>query len=266
MTNLPHITNKQQAILKLLYRYRFLDRLQIQAFMRHKNNRRIAEWLKDLRDKRYIEWIYDGDDFANKTKPAIYFLGLNGIRWLRNNEDYPSEELRKRYKESSRKQDFITRCLLIAGCCLNLETKTAKKTHYSFVNASDYTTPDSNYIFLSELQPHLCFVKTTPRNKNAYLLEIFNSSTPRYMVKKRLDDYVRYLKDNEWESETGDGESPIVLIACPTIKDLAYAKRRTHKLLHNTWGEDIPEDIILRFAAIDKLKSAGVTGTIWEDV
>src|ERR1035437_1535408 len=111
------ITTKQQAILKLLYRYRFLNRIQVQALMGHKNNRRIAQWLKDLRDKQYVEWIYDGNNFALKTKPAIYYLSLNGIRFLRAADEYPPEELRKRYRESSRQPDFIARCLLIADCC-----------------------------------------------------------------------------------------------------------------------------------------------------
>ena len=79
---LPPTTPKQQDILKLLYRYRFANRIQLQEFMGHKNKRRIAEWLKDLREKHYIEWIYS-TDFAEKTKPAIYYLGLNGVRYLK---------------------------------------------------------------------------------------------------------------------------------------------------------------------------------------
>ncbi len=61
---LPIITAKQQDILKLLYRYRFVDRIQIQALMRHKDKRRIGAWLKDLRDKDYIECIYDETSLA----------------------------------------------------------------------------------------------------------------------------------------------------------------------------------------------------------
>ena len=79
---LPKTTTKQQDILKLLYRYRFVDRIQIQVLMGHKDKRRIGAWLKDLREKHYIEWIYS-TDFAEKTKPAIYYLGINGIRLLR---------------------------------------------------------------------------------------------------------------------------------------------------------------------------------------
>jgi hypothetical protein len=233
--------------------------------MGHKNNRRIAEWLKDLRDKGYIEWIYDGDNFAEKTKPAIYSLGLNGIRYLRTTDEFPPEELRKRYKESSRKQDFIDRCLLIADCCLTLKSKTTNGTQYTFVTASDYTDPDSDYIFLKELQPQLCFIKKTSKNKTAYLLEIFDPTTPRYMVKKRLNDYIEYLENGDWESETDDEKPPAILIACPTIAELAYAKRRTRKLLVDIWDDETPEDVILRFATIAKVKSEGVTGIIWED-
>ena len=61
------ITNKQEEILWLLYTYRFLNRIQIQALMGHKGKRRIAEWLKDLRDKEYVHWIYS-DHFLEKTK------------------------------------------------------------------------------------------------------------------------------------------------------------------------------------------------------
>jgi hypothetical protein len=262
---LSPITTKQQDILKHLYRYRFLNRIQIQALMGHKNNRRIAGWLKDLRDKQYVEWIYDGDSFIEKTKPAIYYLGLNGIRFLRAADEYPPEELRKRYRESSRKPDFIARCLLVADCCLTLKSKTLNSTHYIFVTAPDYSNPDNDYSFLTELQPQLCFIKETPKNKTVYLVEIFDPTTPRYMVKKRLNDYIGYLADGSWESETDDAKPPVILIACPTIAELAYAKRRTRKLLTDIWDDKVPEDIHLRFATVAKVRSEGVTGIIWEE-
>jgi len=69
---LPNITTKQEEILKLLYRYRFLNRIQIQALLNHKDKRRIIAWLSDLRSKGYVEWIYS-TDFTEKSKPAIYY-------------------------------------------------------------------------------------------------------------------------------------------------------------------------------------------------
>jgi len=255
----PETTNKQQEILHLLYRYRFLNRIQVQALMGHKDKRRIGAWLKDLREKHYVEWIYS-TDFAEKTKPAIYYLGINGIRYLRTLEIYPPEELHKRYRDSKRQPDFISRCLLIADCGINLEAKTAGNVRYTFVTATDYMNPASDYYFLTELQPQLCFVKKSSRNKDSYLVEVFDPTTPRYKVKKRLKDYVTYLASGDWERETGDYEPPVVLIACPTVAELIYAKRRTRKLL-----EMEGQDLQLRFATTEQVKREGVTAIIWEE-
>jgi hypothetical protein len=104
---LPKITTKQQTLLRLLYTYRFLDRAQVQTLMHHQNKGRSSKWLKDLKEKQYIEWIYNGIGFSEKTKPAIYYLGLNGIRYLRELNEYPAAQLRKRYTEGSRKQALI---------------------------------------------------------------------------------------------------------------------------------------------------------------
>src|ERR1017187_1843369 len=92
--NLPKLTPRQLTILKLLYRYRFLNRIQIQTLMGHKDYKRINVWLADLRDNHYVEWIYS-TDFLEKSKPGIYYLGLNGIRWLKEHQDHPIEEFRK---------------------------------------------------------------------------------------------------------------------------------------------------------------------------
>jgi len=52
-TKLPTIpiTPQQQQILSLLYRFRFLDRSQIQQFMNHKNHKRILICLNDINEK-----------------------------------------------------------------------------------------------------------------------------------------------------------------------------------------------------------------------
>jgi hypothetical protein len=75
---------------------------------------------------------------------------------------------------------------------------------------SDYVNPESDYNFLSELKPHLCFEKKANNKTTNYLLEVFDNSLPRYRVKKRLKDYVDYLNSGEWEYEMGS-QLPIVL-------------------------------------------------------
>jgi hypothetical protein len=281
---LPKLTTKQQDIIKLLYRYRFLNRIQIQALMGHKNNRRIAQWLKDLRDKQYVEWIYDGDDFVNKTKPAIYYVGINGVRYLKTVQwddngtlapFYPIEEVRKRYKDNERSRTFIDRSMLIADCCMKLEEANASKTksHYTYITEADYIDPDSNYHFLAEhevLRPNLCIAKNEGSKENdgavtaSYILEIFDATLPRYRLRYRLKAYVTYLDDNEWE---GEEPQPIILLVCPNLNDLIYAKRRVKKLLLDTYYEveDIPEDIHIRFTTSEQLQKHGITAQIWEE-
>ena len=137
---LPKLTPRQQTILILLYRYRFLNRIQIQTLMGHKDYKRINVWLADLRENHYVEWIYS-TDFTEKTKPGIYYLGLNGVRWLKENQAHPTQELRKRYRESSRSRGFVDQCVLVADCCIAMNKKAASESnrvHYLYATQADY--------------------------------------------------------------------------------------------------------------------------------
>jgi hypothetical protein len=276
---LPQITNKQQEILYLLYRYRFLNRIQIQILMGHKDKKTINMWLRDLKEKKYVEWIYS-THFTEKTKPGIYYIGLNGVRFLKTVEDtegnswYPLEEVRKRYREASRSRTFIDRCVVIADCCIHIQAKSTAskgKINYSFVTEADYLDPDSQYHFLvdSELvRPNLVFVKQETEAgediSTSYLLEIFDATLPRYRVKKRLSNYIEYLDDGEWQRETGSDAAPIALLVCARLTDLIYAKRRTRGLLKDMWDTDDEDKPHIRFATIDSLQEHGFTGGIWE--
>ncbi len=274
---LPTITKKQQEILKLLYKHRFLNRIQIQALMNHKDYKTINMWLKDLREKHYAEWIYS-TDFVGKTKPAIYYLGLNGIRLLKALDVYAIEELRKRYREPSRSQAFIDRCLLIADCCITLEQARDEggkiETWYFYETEADYFQ-DSYYHFLADselVHPHLCFSKEQYEGGGdsetvaSYLLEIFDPTFPRYCIKKRLSNYAEYLDEEatEWTSNTTDEKLPHILLVCSRTGDLIYAKRRTRGLIADIWDSDDKDRPHIQFTTAEKLKEHGVLGKIWE--
>ena len=270
--NLPKITNKQQLLIRLIYRYRFIERKQLQILIGHADRRRVSAWLKELREKQFIDWLYDPDNPNEKSKPAIYFLGVNGIRFLRGLGDYPEAELRKRYKDDSRRQDFISRCLLLADCCVHLEArnKSNDNASYAYALEADYADHDSDYAFLDEseyIHPDLAFTKEAETDDDfinqTYFLQLFDLTTPRYMVKKKLKAYAEYFDDDEWEQYKGDEELPIVLIACPTLAELIYAKRYTKKQLEEHELRD-REDVRIRFATTDKIKRLGMTGLIWE--
>lgn len=267
--------------------------------MGHKDPKTINLWLRDLRAKGYVEWIYS-THFAEKTKPAIYYLSLNGVRHLRTlsttgeDEDgkaimspvYPPEELRKRYKEPTRSQTYIDRCILVAECCITLEqtnTKSetgGKKLRFYYQTEADYLLDRSYYHFILEselIQPSLVFCKDRldeddkeETTLESYILEVFDPTLPHYRMKKRLGDYVKYLDDegSEWQEETNTEKLPIVLFVCPRTTDLIYAKRRTRKLIADAWewkGEDEARPRIA-FTTADKLKRSDVFDRqIWEE-
>ena len=236
--------------------------------MHHTDKRRMSAWLKDLREKQYVEWIYEADDPVESTKPAIYYLGLNGIRYLKGLGEYPDEELRKRYTESLRKWPFIERCLLLADCCLNVESQSVGDVQFSSVLHADYIDSDHEYHFLHELSPHACFIKQTDTEDDVtttnYLLEVFESTTPRYQLRKRIKDYITYIDDGEWEAETDDDQPPTVQLAFANKADLIYAKRRVRYELAELYDEDIPEDVHFLFTTTEQIKKQGVTGKVWE--
>ncbi len=262
---LPKLTTKQQTILKLLYTFRFLNRTQVQALLSHKDKKTINVWLKDLTQKQYIERMYDADDFVGKTKPAVYHLALNGIRFLRTLDEYPPEELRKRYREAERQQDFIDRCLLLADCCVDFKNQSVGNVQYSYMTQADYADPESDHHFLSEFGPHLYVTKQKGKTMTNYLIEAFDATLPRYRVRKRLKDYVEYVSGGDWERETDDDQPPIALLIFPTKAELIYAKRRTRKLLEDEGIED-DEAIRIRFTMVDKLRQKGAIEKIWEEV
>jgi hypothetical protein len=242
--------------------------------MGHTDKRRVSAWLKELREQQFIDWFYDPDNPNEKSKPAMYFLDINGIRLLRELGDYPEDELRKRYKDASRQQDFISRCLLLADCCIHLEARNKgdANVNYTYALEADYADPDNDHAFLGEseyIHPNLAFTKEAETDEGfieqTYFVQFFDLTTPRYMVKKKLKGYVEYFGDDEWEQYKGDEELPIVLIACPTLAELIYAKRYTKKQLEEHELQD-REDVRIRFATVEKMRKEEVTGLIWEEV
>jgi hypothetical protein len=278
--NLPKITPKQQEILNLIYTYRFIARKQLQILLGHTDKRRVSSWLKELREQQFIDWIYDPLDPNERSTPAIYFLCLNGIRFLRQTKQYTEADLRKRYKDNERQQDFIAKCLLLVDCTIHLHARnmaseeTNEGVQYAYALEADYANPDHDYNLVAEseyIHPDLIFTKTIEDDATtaqAYLMQLFDPTTPRYMVKKKLKGYVEYFDSNEpetWQEQTEQEELPIVLIACPTLTGLIYAKRYTKKQLEEHGLVD-REDVHIRFATIEQVKRQGMTSMIWEEV
>ncbi len=268
------ITTKQQEILKLLYKYKFLDRKQIQSFLNHKYHKRINDWLKDLTQKEYLNRIYS-NKFGENTKPAIYYLGLNGIRFLKTQDDCSIEVIRKFYRMKDRSNDFIDKSLLIGKIVLDLKAA-ANQSHepgeenelaYLVATSTDLANPEYRFNFLAEYRSDL-LIKRLKKKKSSkrttseyFLFTIIAPTLPRYSIRHQVKNFIELYNGYEWDDISKT--FPIIMIVCPTLATLIYTKRMTKRLLED---EDNPEDLHIQFTIVDKIKEHGVTGEIWEVV
>ena len=270
--NLPKITMRQKDILDLLYKHRFLNRIQIQAMLGHKDYKNTNLWLKDLREKQYVEWIYS-THFAEKTKPAVYYLGINAIRRFRQN-DVHTGHISKYYREAGRSQAFIDRCVLLADACIALRQAGGKNkdkdTWYYYETEAEYAENGYfNFLNDTDIHPHLCYSKQGYNDDGeevaleSRVVEVLDPTLPRYSTIKRLKDYVEFLDGEEWQSETDEDRPPVAMFICPTKADMIYCKRATKKLLEDTWET---ENVRMRFTTVEMVKTHGFRGRIWEEV
>jgi hypothetical protein len=257
---LPKITNKQTEILTLIYQFRFLTRTQIQTFLNHKDHHKINSWLKDLNEKQYLNRIYSNTIGAN-TKPAIYYAGINAIRHYKSLGLDNITYLKKLYRDNERSQSFINEQILIADICLNLLSINNKgEIKYSFVTAADVTS-NPLYKFMEDLSPQLIFIKTQKTESKQYILVLLNSVQPKYMIKKKMKNYIEFFYTNEWE-ENLDTPFPTLLFACETLALMIFAKRTMKKLLDDFQK---PEEFEAWFANNKDIAEHGITTEIWEE-
>jgi hypothetical protein len=265
------LTKKQQEILTLIYKYRFLNRIQIQAFLNHKHHKRINDWLKDLTQKEYLRRIYS-HKFGENTKPAIYYLAHNGIGFLKTEYNLSSEYLTKFYRNKDRSEDLINQCVLIGDIVLNFKNRgiqSKQEEHelsYLVATATDLANPYYRFHILAELKIDLVVKKQKKKRtgkrttESFFLFQIFTPTLPRDSIRKRIKDLIGFYNQGDWE-EIEDKTFPSIMIICPTLSTLIYAKRLGKRLLEE---EDNPDDLHFEFTTFDQVKKHGVTGEIWE--
>ena len=255
MTKLPEITTKQKEIINLIARFRFLDRIQIQKFLNHKDEARINEWLKDLTEKEYLNRSYK-KTFPENTKPAIYHLSKNAIRFLKDQYG-DSKIVCKFYRENERSSSFINACLLLACIYLCLQERRSDQVSFTILIKSDYPTHPLGYL-LDELKPSAYIKQTTSKESKYYFLELL-SPLPLERLRAKLKKYLSFYESNEWEAEARKS-FPTLLIICSDETILIYVKRYLKRKLKEL---DEPT-LIIHLSTSQKVRELGLPGDIWQ--
>lgn len=209
---LPKITKSQIKIIKDIYKFRFISTYQFQKIFNHKYSKLIKKWLKDLRDKRYIDMDYKRNDINENRNPAKYFLTPLGRRLLKSQKGFDITFLERVYKEKGRKTVFKNHCIDIVDMYLFLRFQEEPNEELKFFTESNLT----KYEYFPKTKFDAYVVLQKKKNIRRFLLHIFNASDPKWLPLQRLKDYIKYYDENIWQENTVDSPFPALLFVLPT--------------------------------------------------
>ncbi len=209
---LPQITNNQIKIIKDIYKFRFINTPQLQKFFNHKDSTTITEWLKDLRNKQYVDTDYKRTDIDINRKPASYFLAPLGRRFLKSQKGFDIDVLEKVYKEKGRKPVFKNRCLDIVDMYLFFKSQKEPDEELKFFTESNL----AKYGYFPKTQFSAYIVLQEKRSIRRFFLHIFSSSDPTWLARQKIRDYITYFNDNTWQENTDNSPFPALLFVLPT--------------------------------------------------
>lgn len=240
---LPYITNKQKEILLLLYKFRFLNRIQIQKLLNHKHHKTINIWLKDLTEKGYIKRIYE-KTFQGMTIPAKYYISLQGIRFLKTQEGCNGKYLRKLYQENRRSTQFIDRCLLVADIYFVLQEKSKKNsTEFKFTTPSGYVENS----MARELATSFVYSITSKKITHLYMCEMFRDNMPRYAIRGKIKQYIELFQNERMGGN--------FVFICPNELLVRYVKRFVRRFINEEGGG---ENITLYTTTYDQMNNGNI--------
>jgi hypothetical protein len=215
------ITDKQQEILSLLYRFRFLNRKHLQTLLNNTDHTRINRWLKDLTEKQYTGRIFKRS-WTQNSQPAVYYLSQNGIRYLRNSKNISNAVLQKYYKDRDRSQAFINRCLFIAD--LYTASMPEDRQGYTFYTQADFTRGS----MMTELKPDLVLKDSSEKQPCYTLYQLFPEGMPRFAVRKRAEQYMEFFSNGD-----GTGLQAKLIFICHSQSLRMYLDRYVKRLLQD---------------------------------
>lgn len=224
------LTRRQEEILIYLYRFRFLNRSQIQKLLNHKHFNRIIIWLNQLTTNGYIRKYYNP---KTVTIGALYSLGSKGRKYLLEKSKEKGSTiqphlLNRVWREHSLSDQFRVHCLFLADVYLSLKelTKTTNAVLYFFTKTDLH---GHDYI----LNPHpdaYIAIKEQSGKMKRYFLDIFDPLPPRMILRRRIKQYVDYFDEDTWQEATKH-PFPHVIIICPDERSKRYLYRYIQKIL-----------------------------------
>lgn len=240
------LKDRQLQILMLLYRFRFLNRIQIQKLLNHKNHTLVIHWLNELVKTKHIV-----SEFKRQlgNVPSVYFLGTNGRRELIKRSDVKHKLLKRIYQEKKSSLSFRNHCMAVADIYLSLlsltEKNKAKLTFYTTVDLNDL-----KYLILPH--PDAFFSIQQKEFTKRYILDVFNPLASEKWLYKRVKQYFNYYEEEYWQDHN-QNPFPEIIFICFDEKTKKTLKKYIMK------GLDNEENINFSLTTMEEIKTLGIS-------
>lgn len=207
------LSKKQDEIINLIFRFRFLSRVHLQQLLNHKDRSRVNKWLSQLIELEYIGRIYNENKWMDKA-PAIYYLDKKGIYLIRKNYSEKNTYINKLKNEE--KISFITKehSLKCGDFYLYLSSYVKENNH----TLKYFTKADlSNEILYQYIKPDAYFTYETPLGKSNAFVEIDLETESKTTLSKKFKIYIDYYYSFKWKVSYTKFY-PTICIVCLTEK------------------------------------------------
>ncbi len=239
------LKTKQTDILLNLYRFRFLNRPQIQKFLNHKTYTLVIRWLNELAKEKYV-----ASDFKRElgNVPTVYCLGTKARKELRNRQDIKEKLLERVYQEKKSTQIFKNHNMAIADIYLSLldltKKNNAKLTFYTTVDLTDIK-------YLIFPYPDAYFSIEQKEITKRYFLDVFNPYASDKWIYKRVKQYFKYYEEDYWQDHNKNPFPEIIFVYSDlkTKKDLIKNIKR---------GLEDEENLSFFLVMFDEIKKKGI--------
>lgn len=247
MLEQPELAKLKKGLSEILvfaYRFRYLNRIQIQSLLGHKHHHRINVWLNCLTREKYVKCYYS-KKFA--SQPSVYSLGVTGRKYFKNNKDIGGIQpylLNRVWKEYQYSPTFQKHCMFAADIYLSLVSLVEKnKAKLKYFTKVDLT--GMKYM-VRDIPDAYFAIEEGNGLKKGYFLDIIDDFPQREALRKRVWQYIRYYNFNYWQDSTGN-PFPEIIIICADNRTKNYLsgyikytlrRRRIVITFHlSTWAE-----------------------------
>jgi hypothetical protein len=253
------LNSDQLMVLEILRAYRFCTAEHFSQYFNKPSGKYVQKRLRILEAQGYIAKHYE-PSYKLRGKPASYYLLPSGARALKASDSTRVDErmMKSLYKNKNMSDTFIDHCLLVVSIRNKFRTLYGDKLYYyAQTSLKDWErapswTPDA-YMELKS------GAKCTGKRRS-FFLDVFDANTPFFVMARKVDHYLKYKENSDWNAEN-ESDLPTFLMICPDTQTQTKLRRRITKALDEIYEED------MRFAVTTSdqlLASTEVTGKVWQ--